>query len=157
MLPYTRRRLGGRQPLCGIGVTSRIDLISTPAAWSARIADSRPLPAPGALPRDVERAQPGALRRRSAGRGGLLGGERRPLARALEAQGAGARPGHDVALEVRDLNVSIVEGGVAVGAPVHPVPLLLLALLGADDLCHLALLNLRGGLGTDHGAARALA
>src|SRR6185295_17703054 len=46
LLPYTRRRLGGRQPLCGIGVTSRIDLISTPAACSARIADSRPLPGP---------------------------------------------------------------------------------------------------------------
>src|SRR5438876_5664431 len=46
MLRYTRRRLGGRQPLCGMGVTSRMDLISTPAACSARMADSRPLPGP---------------------------------------------------------------------------------------------------------------
>ena len=29
---YTRRRFGGRQPLCGIGVTSRIILIRNPAA-----------------------------------------------------------------------------------------------------------------------------
>ena len=29
-----------------MGVTSRIDLISIPAPWSARIADSRPLPGP---------------------------------------------------------------------------------------------------------------
>src|SRR5205085_11302352 len=42
----TRRRLGGRQPLCGIGVTSLIDLMSSPDAASARIADSRPAPGP---------------------------------------------------------------------------------------------------------------
>src|SRR5687768_355615 len=46
LLRYTRRRLGGRQPLCGIGVTSLMDLISTPAACRARMADSRPLPGP---------------------------------------------------------------------------------------------------------------
>src|SRR5882672_12765297 len=45
-LRYTRRRLGGRQPLCGIGVTSLMDLISTPAACRARMADSRPEPGP---------------------------------------------------------------------------------------------------------------
>src|SRR5690606_7603659 len=45
-LPQTRRRLRARQPLCGMGVTSRIDLTSTPAADSARIADSRPAPGP---------------------------------------------------------------------------------------------------------------
>ncbi len=43
---HTRRRLGERQPLCGIGVTSRIDFTSMPTVWSARIADSRPAPAP---------------------------------------------------------------------------------------------------------------
>src|SRR6185436_598412 len=42
----TRRRLGGRQPLCGMGVTSLIDLMSRPLAASARIADSRPAPGP---------------------------------------------------------------------------------------------------------------
>src|SRR6266436_7086035 len=44
--PYTRRRFGGRQPSCGIGVTSRIAVISRPAACSERIAASRPAPGP---------------------------------------------------------------------------------------------------------------
>src|SRR5690242_20361685 len=42
----TRLRLRGRQPLCGIGVTSRIDVTVKPAACSARNADSRPEPGP---------------------------------------------------------------------------------------------------------------
>src|SRR5271170_1396910 len=42
----TRRRLGGRQPLCGIGVRSLIDFTSIPAVASARTADSRPAPGP---------------------------------------------------------------------------------------------------------------
>src|SRR5215470_3501135 len=46
LLPYTRRRLGGRHPLCGIGVTSRIAEISRPTAWSDRMAASRPAPGP---------------------------------------------------------------------------------------------------------------
>src|SRR5262245_30660740 len=43
---YTRLRLGGRHPLWGIGVTSRIDFTSRPTVCSARIADSRPEPGP---------------------------------------------------------------------------------------------------------------
>src|SRR5215831_13842926 len=43
---YTRRRFGGRQPLCGIGVMSRISTMCNPAADSARTADSRPEPGP---------------------------------------------------------------------------------------------------------------
>src|SRR6187402_1038249 len=42
----TLLRFGGRQPLCGIGVTSRIERTSRPAVCSARIADSRPEPGP---------------------------------------------------------------------------------------------------------------
>src|SRR6185369_11307378 len=42
----TRRRLRGRQPLCGIVVTSRIEVTVKPAACSARNADSRPEPGP---------------------------------------------------------------------------------------------------------------
>src|SRR5438045_991983 len=42
----TRRFFGGRQPLCGSGVTSSMALIDIPAAWSAVIADSRPEPGP---------------------------------------------------------------------------------------------------------------
>src|SRR5206468_2221910 len=36
---YTLRLFGGRQPLCGIGVTSRMDFTSMPIVCSARIAD----------------------------------------------------------------------------------------------------------------------
>src|SRR5665213_4579566 len=42
----TRRFLGGRQPLCGMAVVSRIDRTSSPAVASARTADSRPEPGP---------------------------------------------------------------------------------------------------------------
>src|SRR6266702_1278349 len=45
-MTQTRRFLGGRQPLCGIGVTSRIERICRPAVASAWIADSRPDPGP---------------------------------------------------------------------------------------------------------------
>lgn len=43
---YTRLRFGGRQPLWGMGVTSRMDAMSRPAPERARIADSRPEPGP---------------------------------------------------------------------------------------------------------------
>src|SRR5438445_13254986 len=43
---YTRRRFGGRQPLCGMGVMSRMSVTFRPAAASARSADSRPAPGP---------------------------------------------------------------------------------------------------------------
>src|SRR5439155_24705996 len=40
---------GGRQPLCGIGVTSRIVRTSSPAVCKARLAESRPDPGPFTL------------------------------------------------------------------------------------------------------------
>src|SRR5690242_2582635 len=43
---YTLLFFGGRHPLCGIGVTSRIARTSIPAVDSARTADSRPDPGP---------------------------------------------------------------------------------------------------------------
>src|SRR4051812_36004839 len=46
VLCYMRRRLGGRQPLCGTGVTSAMETILRPRAFSARTADSRPGPGP---------------------------------------------------------------------------------------------------------------
>src|SRR4030095_9368778 len=49
MVFYTRRRLGGRQPLCGIGVVSRMVITRMPALAIARIADSRPPPGPFTL------------------------------------------------------------------------------------------------------------
>ena len=42
----TRLRLRGRQPLWACGVTSRTPVTSRPAAWSERIAVSRPEPGP---------------------------------------------------------------------------------------------------------------
>src|SRR5205823_7938436 len=42
----TLRRLGGRQPLCGIGVTSLMPTTSIPVFWMERIAVSRPEPGP---------------------------------------------------------------------------------------------------------------
>src|SRR6516225_6683602 len=45
----TRRFFGGRQPLCGSGVTSSIALTVKPAACKAVIADSRPDPGPFTL------------------------------------------------------------------------------------------------------------
>src|SRR6185436_4144334 len=41
-----RRYFGGRQPLCGTGVTSEMLVILKPTAFSARTADSRPGPGP---------------------------------------------------------------------------------------------------------------
>src|SRR5687768_2576327 len=46
MTNYTRRRLGGRQPLCGMGVTSSIVFTVIPAVCNAVIALSRPDPGP---------------------------------------------------------------------------------------------------------------
>src|SRR4051812_2746537 len=43
---YTLLFFGGRHPLCGIGVTSRITRTSIPAVESARTALSRPDPGP---------------------------------------------------------------------------------------------------------------
>src|SRR5690606_31554727 len=45
-LDQTRRRLDGLTPLCGIGVTSRMDVMVKPTACKARRADSRPEPGP---------------------------------------------------------------------------------------------------------------
>jgi len=45
-LVYTLLLFGGRQPLCGSGVTSSIETIRNPACCSAEMADSRPEPGP---------------------------------------------------------------------------------------------------------------
>src|SRR5579883_1031111 len=61
---YTRRFLGGRQPLCGSGVTSSMALIVRPAACKAVIADSRPEPGP--LTRTSTSLRPNLLARSAA-------------------------------------------------------------------------------------------
>src|SRR5215211_6485156 len=45
-MAQTRRFFGGRQPLWGIGVTSRMETTRRPTDASAWMADSRPLPGP---------------------------------------------------------------------------------------------------------------
>src|SRR6476661_5739683 len=45
-MAQTRRFFGGRQPLWGMGVTSRMDTTRSPTDASAWMADSRPLPGP---------------------------------------------------------------------------------------------------------------
>src|SRR3954466_3650439 len=45
-MAQTRRFLGGRHPLWGIGVTSRMETTRSPTEASAWMADSRPLPGP---------------------------------------------------------------------------------------------------------------
>src|SRR5487761_2264535 len=62
--PQTRRRLGGRQPLCGTGVTSWIEPTSRPVACSDRIAVSRPEPGP--LTKTSTLRMPCSMARRAA-------------------------------------------------------------------------------------------
>src|SRR6266508_1072427 len=62
--PQTRRRFGGRQPLCGCGVTSLIEPTSRPAACSERIAVSRPEPGP--LTKTSTLRMPCSMARRAA-------------------------------------------------------------------------------------------
>src|SRR6188508_2299170 len=45
-MTQTLRRFGGRQPLCGIGVTSLMPTTSMPVFWIERMAVSRPEPGP---------------------------------------------------------------------------------------------------------------
>src|SRR3546814_11769273 len=46
LTPHTRRRLGGRQPMWGPGVTSLIPLTSIQVTCNERIPRSRPAPGP---------------------------------------------------------------------------------------------------------------
>src|SRR5579862_8096159 len=62
--PQTRRRLGGRQPLCGTGVTSWMEPTSRPVACSDRMAVSRPEPGP--LTKTSTLRMPCSMARRAA-------------------------------------------------------------------------------------------
>src|SRR5579859_3559600 len=63
-LCQTRRRLGGRQPLCGTGVMSWIEPTSRPVACSDRMAVSRPEPGP--LTKTSTLRMPCSMARRAA-------------------------------------------------------------------------------------------
>ena len=133
---YTLRFLGGRHPLCGMGVVSLMLRISMPAVARARIADSRP--APGPFTRTSTAAHAGILGLVGRRQGRLLGGERRPLARAAKAQRAGTRPGDHVSHRVGEGDDGVVERRLHVDDPDRNVLLFLLLeglLLGCLRWC----------------------
>ena len=114
LLRQTRRRLGGRQPLWGTGVTSLMPATIRPVAWSARMAASRPVPGPLTMHLDLPHAVLHGPRRRLLG--SHLGGEGRALAGALEAVVAGA-DAHDSTLPFGSVmrDDRVVEGRLDVG------------------------------------------
>src|SRR5207302_11318919 len=79
----------------------------------------------GTLHEHVDLAHAVLLRAACGGLGRHLRGERRRLARALEAHLAGARPGDDVAHGIRDRHDGVVEGALDVSVAVGDVLLLL--------------------------------
>src|SRR5690242_11285530 len=104
MSGQTLRRLGGRQPLCGIGVTSLMPTTSMPAFWIERIAVSRPEPGPLTITSTLR--TPCSIARRAAAsaascaaNGVLL---REPLNPTLPELA------HDKVLPWRSVNVMIV-------------------------------------------------
>ena len=101
------RRLGTVQPLCGTGVTSLIDVTSMPVFWIA--AHGGVAAGAGALHVHLDPARPCSMAALARPLGGLLGGEGRALAAALEADRAGRRPGDDVAVRVGDRHDRVVE------------------------------------------------
>ena len=125
----TRRRFLGRQPLCGIGVTSRIDVTMKPAACSARSADSRPDPGPETSTSSVRMPCSCALRAASSAR--HLRGIRGGLARTLEPHRASRRPRDRIALRIRDGDHRIVERRRDVSHARHDI----LALAAANASC----------------------
>ena len=107
---HTLRLLRGRQPLCGIVVTSRIEVMVKPADCNARSADSRPEPGPATSTSSVRMPCSAAfLATSSAGDLRRIGGR---FPRSLESHGARRRPGDRIALGVGDGDHGVVERGV---------------------------------------------
>src|SRR5690625_3774527 len=104
-----RRRLGGRQPLCGTGVTSARLTIRIPKAFKARMEESRP--GPGPLIRTSKFFTPNSMAARpaiSAASGAAKGVDlREPLHPAPPAVA------HDKVLPWRSVMVTIVLLNVA--------------------------------------------
>ena len=129
----TRRRLGGRQPLCGTGVTSWISPTSRPATCRERIAVSRPEPGPMTAEPHVYLAACVLLRaperppRRPSGRR-TAWTSREPMKPTWPE----LAHRDDVAGYVGDRHDRVVESALDVSVPVGDVLLLLAAhLLGA--------------------------
>jgi hypothetical protein len=106
-LSHTLRRFGGLHPLCGIGVTSRIDFTSSPTVCRARIADSRPEPGP--LTRTSSDRIPTPFAAFPAFKAAWVAANGRALARPLEADSAGARPRDHIPLGVGNRHHGVVK------------------------------------------------
>ena len=129
---------------------------SRPAACSERMAVSRP--EPGTLDEHVDLLH--AVFLRLAGRvlGGHLSGERRRLARALEAHVPGRGPGDDGTLGIGDRDDRVVERALDVSVAVRDVLLLLAPdLLGPRRYVPWVALLLTNLLLTGDGLLRTLA
>ena len=135
-MTQTLRRLGGRQPLCGIGVTSLMPTTSMPVFWIVRIAVSRPEPGPftttSTLRTPCSIARRAAVSAASCAANGVL--LREPLKPTLPADAQAMR----VALLVGDRDDRVVERRLDVRDAVGDV--LALAPLGTSTagcrLCH---------------------
>src|SRR4029077_15194657 len=93
-----------------------IDLTFKPDVW--RRADGRLAPRAGPLHPHLETAHPEGLRRVARGDRRLRSRERRPLARPLETDAAGARPRDHGSLGIRNRDRRVVERRVDVRIPV---------------------------------------
>src|SRR5216117_2178033 len=103
-MTQTRRFLGGRHPLCGIGVTSRIERICRPAVASAWIADSRPEPGP--CTRTCTRRTPRFIASRAACSAATVAANGVDF---LEPGLARGSPGEGVPLHIRDRDERVIE------------------------------------------------
>ena len=120
-MAQTRRFFGGRHPLCGIGVTSRMDTTRSPTEASAWMADSRPLPGP--CTRTCTRRRPRFIASRPQFSAATVAANGVRLLGALEPGLAGGAPRERVAPHVGDRDQQVVERGRDVGDA-----------LGLDDL-----------------------
>ena len=107
-MAQTRRFLGGRHPLWGIGVTSLIDTTLSPAEASACTADSRPLPGP--CTSTCTRRTPRLYASRPQFSAATVAANGVRLLGALEAGLARRAPDDRIALRVGDRHQQVVEG-----------------------------------------------
>ncbi len=115
-IPYTlsllirgkRRRFGGRQPLCGIGVTSRMLRTSMPAVASARIA-AFPRPELGPETRTSTERRPWSRAALAAPTAARCAANGVPLRGAAEAERTRTLPAERVARLVGDSDDGVVE------------------------------------------------
>ena len=140
--PQTRRRFGGRQPLCGTGVTSWIEPTSRPVACSDRMAVSRPDPGP--LTNTSTLRMPCSMARRAAASAAICAANGVDLRDPLNP--TWPDDAHEMTLPtgIGDRDDGVVERAPDVGVPVSDVlPFLPAHLLGASTALWRHLLPIR--------------